>query len=256
MQNKKILVVGMSSFIAAALINKWVGKNSVKGIHHYEDLPDEKFDILVNCACPANPKNKDVDGKDVMFACSVDIFKYLLYATAHDSMFVHLSSTVVNDKEGYKPYAIGKRFAEELIMQYRINSRIVRLGHTYGKGMPLGDGRAHSDMIGMAKNKEVIVYRGDGKSVRTFTHINDVVSGIEKAILNGSRYDTYELVNPKGRATIKKFADTISRITGLFARGNGRQTPTVTAPPNITNTLKLGRRPKYDLVKGLREVLK
>jgi len=98
-------------------------------------------------------------------------------------------------------YAESKRMGENMCIswssQYHVPVTIVRLFHTYGPGMSLHDGRAHSDFIGdIVENKKIII-RSNGKSTRAFSYISDTIGGIFTVLLKGSNGEAYNIGGEK-----------------------------------------------------------
>src|SRR5574340_1339560 len=75
-------------------------------------------------------------------------------------------------------YDEAKRFAEAMTMAYHryhgIDTRIVRIFHTYGERMRLNDGRALPNFLYQALACEPITVYGDGKQTRSFCYVSDL----------------------------------------------------------------------------------
>jgi len=255
MKHKDILIVGINSFIARALERRWRKDNNVIGIHHDDELPKGVLDLVVNFSCPSNPTTEN--GLSILLANSTLMLKVLNCAVASDAIFIQISSTAV--KERRDEYGVGKMFSEMLThrfsMEFQLNARIVRLRHTYGAGMQLNDGRAHTDIIGNAKEGRAVHYRGDGGSTRVFTHIDDVIDGIDRVATHGKKNGIYEVANPEGMTSIKKFAEIVARIAGVSTYSKGVTETTFSFTPDITSCLKIGWKPKISLEDGIRKTL-
>ena len=84
---------------------------------------------------------------------------------------------------GYRGvYDEAKRFAEALATAYlrasRTDARIARIFNTYGARMRLDDGRAIPNFMCQALRGEDITVFGSGEQTRSFTYIDDTVSGL------------------------------------------------------------------------------
>lgn len=254
-KNKRILVVGINSFIAQALFRKWWNNNIVYRRHHNGKLLNRDTDLIVNFACSSNPSA--TNGLSILSANSTLMFRLLKYAVKNKSVFIQISSTAVNERRD--EYAVGKMFSEALALRYSIDFgidvRIVRLRHTYGQGMQLNDGRSHTNIIGSAVRDGIVQYLGDGKSIRTFTHIDDVISGIDRVAEKGVSKGIYEVVNPEGTVSIKEFAEMVGRLTGCPVNHTGVIENTISSAPDITSCLEIGWKPKISLEQGLRKTI-
>lgn len=83
-------------------------------------------------------------------------------------------------------YDEGKRFAEACTMAYHraldVDTRIVRIFHTYGPRMALHDGRMVINFIQEAlANRPLTVY-GDGRQTRSICYVSDMVEGLRLAM--------------------------------------------------------------------------
>ncbi len=107
-------------------------------------------------------------------------------------------------------YAEGKKAAENMLVsanaEYGVNSKIVRLAHTYGPGMSIYDGRVQADFLKNIMNKEDIVLKSDGSSVRTYTYISDAITAMFIVLLK-SNDTVYHNSDDQSKASIKHVAD-------------------------------------------------
>jgi dTDP-glucose 4,6-dehydratase len=83
-------------------------------------------------------------------------------------------------------YDEGKRFAEACTMAYHrshgVDTRIVRIFHTYGPRMDVLDGRVVINFIQEAlANRPLCVY-GDGRQTRSLCYVSDLVEGMQLAM--------------------------------------------------------------------------
>lgn len=108
-------------------------------------------------------------------------------------------------------YAEGKKAAENMCVgmkeEYGINTKIVRLAHTYGPGMSINDGRVQADFLKNVINHEDIIMKSDGSSIRTYTYIADAISGIFKVLLD-SQDMVYNISDDK-EISIKELAEVL-----------------------------------------------
>ncbi len=95
---------------------------------------------------------------------------------------------VVNPSEVRSCYPESKRLAENMLMSYHheygIPIKISRIAHTYGPGMPIGDGRVVSDFLQDVLNSHDITLNSDGSTVLALTYLSDTIAGIFRYLLN------------------------------------------------------------------------
>ena len=124
-------------------------------------------------------------------------------AKKNDSIFIQASTSEVYGNPEIHPqietyngnvntigkrscYDEGKRIAETLCYEYRENynvrTRILRIFNTYGPFMDMHDGRVISNFIVNTIIRKPLVIYGDGSQTRSFCFIDDLVSGLIKAM--------------------------------------------------------------------------
>lgn len=85
-------------------------------------------------------------------------------------------------------YPESKRMAETLVAAYRhqfaVDASIVRLAHTYGPGMVIGDGRVVGDFISDYLHHRPIRMRSKGHTLLALTYVTDVICGIFLELLD------------------------------------------------------------------------
>ena len=114
-------------------------------------------------------------------------------------------------------YGISKKFGENALVcwgkKYKIKTNSVRLFHTYGPFMKLGDGRIHSDLIKNVIKNQNLAIKGNYNIKRSFCYITDVVLGILLVLLKGKDGESYNIANPKETVKIIQLANLISKIS-------------------------------------------
>ncbi len=112
-------------------------------------------------------------------------------------------------------YAEGKKAAENMCSgfkeEYGLNTKIVRLAHTYGPGMSIYDGRVQADFLNNILHNQNIILKSDGSSVRTYTYIADAVVAMFLVLLN-SEDMVYNIADENSKTTIKELAETLIKI--------------------------------------------
>lgn len=112
-------------------------------------------------------------------------------------------------------YAEGKKTAENLCSgykeEYNINTKIVRLAHTYGPGMSIYDGRVQADFLNNVIHNENIILKSDGSSIRTYTYISDAITAMLLVLLK-SKELVYNISDENSETSIKELAETLVSI--------------------------------------------
>ena len=112
-------------------------------------------------------------------------------------------------------YAEGKKAAENMLIsakeEYGLNSKIVRLAHTYGPGMSINDGRVQADFLKNIVEGNDIVLKSDGSSVRTYTYISDAIAAMFKVLLQGES-EVYNIADEASKVSIKELAEKLVEL--------------------------------------------
>ncbi len=158
-----------------------------------------EVDAILNFACPASPKQYQLDPVRTIETNFLGMINLLHLAKETGAKVVQASTsevygdpTVSPQKESYwgnvNPIGIrscydeGKRAAETLCFDYRrqfdMDVRVIRIFNTYGPRMAVGDGRVVSNFIVQALRGENLTIYGDGSQTRSFCYVEDLVTGI------------------------------------------------------------------------------
>lgn len=193
---------------------------------------DENIDYIIHAAGPASPKIMKEKPVETNFANTIGTANTLILASEHDAKgYLFISSREIygspinnekyftEDSFGYvdhliprNGYAEGKKAAENMCVgfkqEYGLNTKCVRLAHTYGPGMSVDDGRVQADFLKNILNNEDILLKSDGSSIRTYTYISDAVSAMFKILLKGKDI-VYNVSDERNEVSIKELAETI-----------------------------------------------
>ena len=172
---------------------------------------------------------------------------------------------IIDPKNISSNYSLSKKISENALLcwfkKYNLANNSIRLFHTYGPNMKLGDGRIHSDLVDkISKNKNIIL-KGNPNIKRSLCYISDVITGILTVILRGKNNESYNLANPKEIYKVKELAKIILslqdnkklKIVKLSKKNNRLDFfyPT----PSIEKLKKLGWKPKISVKEGLKDTL-
>lgn len=211
-----------------------------------QDVIDEieyggDVDYVIHAAGPASPKIMREMPVETNFANTLGSANTLIFSKNHNTKgYLFISSREIygdpNENQKYftengrlgfidpliprNGYAEGKKAAENMCVgfktEYGLNTKIVRLAHTYGPGMSVDDGRVQADFLKNVLNNEDIVLKSDGSSVRTYTYISDAVSAMFKILIH-SQDMVYNVADETNEVSIKKLAEI---MVGLYPEKN------------------------------------
>ena len=203
-----------------------------------QDICDEiqyesSVDYIFHFAGNASPFYIKTDPVGIMKSNLIGTFNVLDYAKLHHTEKVIFASTRevygenkevtslteesfgrIDCLEGRSCYPESKRAAETLcksyFLQYGINFNTVRIAHSYGPGMKLGnDGRVMADLITCAVRGENIVLKSTGEALRAFCYVTDTVLGLFYILFKGKAAEAYNLANETEEISIRSLAEKI-----------------------------------------------
>ena len=235
-----------------------------------------RADFILHAASPATPRAYARDPL-ATFAANVTGTRSLLeHAVRHGAEgFLFLSSgevyglgndTVIpthEDAFGYLDpalvrscYGEGKRAGETLCVcyaaQHGVPASMARIFHTYGPGMPLGDGRSFSDFVADALAGRDLLLRSEGCVSRAFCYLADTVAGLFTILLKGLPGRAYNVGNDQAELTIRALAELLAGQEGLRVRRDGQPeagylpSPIQRGCPDVTRLRALGWAPRTD----------
>lgn len=230
-------VIGIDDFSTGSMNNLKISmKNSnFHFIEHDVRSPfSAEVDAILNFACPASPKNYQLDPVRTIETNFLGIINMLHLARSSGARILQASTSEVYGDPTISPqpetywgnvnpigirscYDEGKRAAETLcfdyMRQYGVDSRVIRIFNTYGPNMAVGDGRVVSNFIVQAIQGNPITIYGDGTQTRSFCFVSDLIDGIYRTLMLDSRLDSpINLGNP-GEFTMNELAEIVIRIT-------------------------------------------
>lgn len=192
------------------------------------------IDAILNFACPASPKNYQIDPVRTIETNFLGIINMLHLAKEQGARIIQASTSEVYGDPTISPqpetywgnvnpigirscYDEGKRAAETLCFdykrQYGTDSRVLRIFNTYGPNMSIGDGRVVSNFIVQALMRDPITIYGDGSQTRSFCFVSDLVDGIYKFLtLNAPVNTPVNLGNPN-EFSMLELAEKVIQIT-------------------------------------------
>ena len=247
---------------------------------------DEPIDYIIHAASPASPKimkdypfetnvaNTVGTYNTLILAKEKNISGYLfvssreIYGEPMDGVEVFTEDGLLGQVNPLVPrngYAEGKKAAENMCVgiheEYGINTKILRLAHTYGPGMSTSDGRVQADFLNNVINNQDIIMKSDGSSVRTYTYISDAVNGLFKVLLSSN--DIVYNISDDKEVSIKDLANVlvslsensklVMDIDNTLSKGSASFKKGILSNEKIKK--ELNWYPKYDIKEGFKRTI-
>jgi UDP-glucuronate decarboxylase len=234
-----------------------------------------EVDQIYNLACPASPKNYQLNGIKTVKTNVLGTLNMLGLAKRTKARILLSSTSEIYGDPKINPqveeywgnvnpigirscYDEGKRLAETLMMEYnrnhRVETRIARIFNTYGPYLDKEDGRVVSNFINQAINNKNITIYGTGKQTRSFCYIDDLVDGLIK-LMNSDYKLPINLGNPN-EITMLELSKRVIELTKskseIIYVDLPEDDPKI-RKPDITKAKSILKwEPKIDLEEGLK----
>ena len=280
---KKLLMDGYEVIVVDNLItgskkniDEFLSNKNFKFVQH-NITQYQNFDVegIFNLACPASPVMYQKDPVETVRTNVLGSLNLLQLATERNIRILQASTSEIYGDPQISPqkeeywgnvnpvgvrscYDEGKRAAETLFMDHHrqngLDIRIARIFNTYGPKMSAQDGRVVSNFIVQAlSNKDITVY-GDGKQVRSFCYVDDLINGLVALFFKEKCVIPINLGNPQP-ITMKDLALEIIKLTNSNSKINHLPLPSddpLTRIPDITKArLLINWEPKINREDGL-----
>jgi UDP-glucuronate decarboxylase len=297
----KVLLTGAAGFLGSHLAemliengNSVIGLDdlstgSISNLSKLKDNPAFSFiegdvrnpirlevDAILNFACPASPKQYQLDPVRTIETNFLGMINLLHLARDTGAKIIQASTSEVYGDPTESPqretywgnvnpigirscYDEGKRAAETLCFDYKrqhkVDARVIRIFNTYGPRMAVGDGRVVSNFIVQAlQGKDITIY-GDGTQTRSFCYVDDLVEGIRRVFeLPDSLDSPVNLGNP-GEFSMIELANKVIAISGSKSKIEFEVLPEddpKQRKPDIQKAQELlGWQPSIELDKGI-----
>lgn len=239
-----------------------------------------EVDAILNFACPASPKQYQLDPVRTIETNFLGMINLLHLAKETGARVLQASTSEVYgdpiaspQKESYwgnvNPIGIrscydeGKRAAETLCFDYKrqfdVDVRVIRIFNTYGPRMAIGDGRVVSNFIVQALRAENITIYGDGSQTRSFCYVEDLVNGICDVLNLGQPMETPMNLGNPDEFSMLELAQKVLEITGSKSRIIFQKLPEddpKQRKPDIELAKStLGWKPKVELHSGIEKTM-
>ena len=241
-----------------------------------EIFKKEKIDIVIHHAAQLDVRKSvedpcfdaDVNIKgalNILEACKNTKVKKIIFASSGGTIYGECGTKAPDEKafaNPLSPYGVAKLSVEHYIKAYSalygLKYTILRYANVYGPRQDVnGEAGVVAIFIGkMSKNEDVFIF-GDGKQLRDYVYVKDVVSANIKSLTKGNN----EVINIGTNKTtsVTKLAQELSKIIGyknkpvFKPKRNGELFKSFL---NISKAKKvLGWEPKVDIIKGLKNTV-
>ena len=271
-------VVGMDNYLTGtrASVSHLVDTGALEMDEHDVNEPfSYEVDGIFNLACPASPPWYQLDPVRTVTTNVLGVLNCLNLARDQGCRALQASTSEVYGDPQVSPqpesywgyvnpvgmrscYDEGKRVAETLFADYRrqyaVDARIVRIFNTYGPRMSPDDGRVVSNFVVQVLTGQPITIYGNGNHTRSFCYVDDLISGLVRAMEVPDLPDPVNLGNPQ-EVTILDLAHRIQRLTGMDTGVDFRPLPQddpMQRRPDIARAQAiLDWRPEVGLDEGL-----
>ena len=169
-----------------------------------------KTDVLDSVNNPNNTFQTNVQGtQNVLNSCKFNKISKII-VTSSAAIYQNSANSVdeTSDVEPLSPYGESKLDMEKFTIQSKINYIILRLFNVYGNRQT--NGVIANFKKNILENKPLTIF-GDGKAIRDFIHIDDVIDGIILSI--ESKSGIYNIAGGTG-ISINNLAKLMIQLSG------------------------------------------
>lgn len=242
---------------------------------------DIHYDVVIDAASPADPASFSTNPVGVIRANIDGAFHALEFVREFGGRLVYVSSGEVyglmhdehlvrENESGYVDildprscYPSSKRAAETLcasyVAQFGVDVIAARPAHIFGPGFTSTDSRASAQFFRDAMAGKDIVLQSSGVQHRTFTYIEDCVSGILTVAARGVTGEAYNISNASNNVMFREFAQAICDAYGVNLQVPNKDNSSKSAGQSLvrasslddTKLRSLGWKPETGLSKGI-----
>ncbi|HEC65777.1 MAG TPA: NAD-dependent epimerase/dehydratase family protein [bacterium] len=254
-----VLVTGSKGFIGQHLVEELKPYYEVIEF----DLPEhdlltsdfdllKKVDYVVNLAAQTGLKECHEDPIKTIDVNVTGLSKLLFHCAKYNiKKVVHVSTWAAENED--TTYDVSKACGEKIVNLYRtaygLETVIVRLGTTYGKGM-----KPEGVIAAFLKCKEegtTPVVTGDGTAWRQFTYVNDTVKGIKQVLKRGWPGKVYYVLSSE-KTTINELLESLELKAEYKPSVVYDVEPFYVEP---TSSRELRWKPEYTVKKGMEDMI-
>ncbi len=179
-----------------------------------------KIDVIDSIINPELTFETNVKGtQNVLDSCVLNGITKII-ATSSAAIYQNVSDGVINEEnkiEPLSPYGKSKLEMEKIITNSKIDSTILRLFNVYGSNSTAGVIVNFKENI--QNNKPLTIF-GDGKAIRDFVHVDDVINGMVLSI--SSKSGIFNIASGNGTS--------INDLAKLFIHLSGKKSEIIFKP--------------------------
>jgi UDP-glucose 4-epimerase len=179
-----------------------------------------KIDVINSIINPEPTFETNVKGtQNVLDSCVLNGITKII-ATSSAAIYQNVSDGVINEEnkiEPLSPYGKSKLEMEKIITNSKIDSTILRLFNVYGSNSTAGVIVNFKENI--QNNKPLTIF-GDGKAIRDFVHVDDVINGMVLSI--SSKSGIFNIASGNGTS--------INDLAKLFIHLSGKKSEIIFKP--------------------------
>lgn len=252
---------------------------------------DGNIDYIIHTASLASPQYYGIKPVDVILPNSIGTYYLLQFAKEKNiSGFLFFSSGDVYGKLDFRNeqysesdygyldcmdnrscYGESKRIGETLCKaffnQYGVNTKVVRIAHTYGPTLDLeNDQRMFSEFVNCIVHNKDIEMKSDGTAERMFCYIEDATDAFLRILDKGESGEAYNMFNNTQMVSVKELAKLLVEMfpekklnVVIKQRENSSEyleSPVHRSPIMSTEKLKqLGWYPIFDIYSGFKRTI-
>ncbi len=214
-----------------------------------------KIDVIDSIINPELTFETNVKGtQNVLDSCVLNGITKII-ATSSAAIYQNVSDGAINEEnkiEPLSPYGKSKLEMEKIITNSKIDSTILRLFNVYGSNSTAGVIVNFKENI--QNNKPLTIF-GDGKAIRDFVHVDDVINGMVLSI--SSKSGIFNIASGNGTS--------INDLAKLFIHLSGKKSEIIFKPARDAEIIhsvadihlaqkELGFFPQISLNDGLKTI--
>ncbi len=232
----------------------------------------QEGDIVVHLACTTIPGTSEIEvvkdaGENIagtltfLNVCRDKKVGKIIFPSSGGAIYGNQGKETYAETDRTNPvssYGVIKLAIEKYLGVYEhlygLKNTILRIGNPYGRKKFVNSKLGAVDVfLRRAIEKEKIVVWGDGKNVRDYIHIDDVIDFILLAIVNDSVSGIYNVGTGHG-TSLSGVIEIVSKLLQTEIQTEYKESRSVDVEHNVLDiekAKKIGWKAKYTLIQGL-----
>jgi len=186
--------------------------------------------------------------------------KRVIFASSGGAIYGNQNKGIYNENDAtnpISPYAISKLTIEKYLKYYKVNKKldylILRYANPYGPGQNIiGSQGIISIFLNLIKNNKPITIFGDGKNIRDYIYIDDLINMTKILFSKKTRFNIYNIGSGKGKS-INETLSMMKKITQRKIVTNNKPARLVDIDKIILSTKRSSQETHYVLKNSLYE---